>query len=341
MKVLYLLTSPPPPIPGTDAVFQEVSALCARFPATTLNLFPGTRPSRWIPRPLYGLHCRGDLLLQAPAHDLCHLFFPVLYPFPVLRRLRGPLVYSVVAGLAGQPRPALGDLADRLTVVVSNERDRDQAQAWGLARVRLIRPGIDIERFRPTPLPPAPPFVVLVGSAPWTRAQFRTKGIDALLGAAARLPDLRLVFLWRGLHRDVLAERMARLGVAGQCEVINEHADVAALLARCHATAVLADSSKLVKAWPHSLLESLSCGRPVLVSAAVPMADYVAAQSCGVVCPDLSVPTVTAHLAQLRDRREALAAQTTGAAAGFALPRFLDAHAELYRDVCAGRTAGG
>jgi hypothetical protein len=47
----------------------------------------------------------------------------------------------------------------------------------------------------------------MVGSAPWTKGQFRTKGVEALLEAARQNPRLHLIFLWR----EVLAEEMERL----------------------------------------------------------------------------------------------------------------------------------
>ena len=40
MSVLYLLTSPPPLMEGTDAVFQEVASLRNAFPSEALNLSP-------------------------------------------------------------------------------------------------------------------------------------------------------------------------------------------------------------------------------------------------------------------------------------------------------------
>ena len=53
-------------------------------------------------------------------------------------------------------------------------------------------------------------FVLLAGSAPWTREQFHSKGVDALLKVAQQVPSLRLIFLWRGLLlREVMPDAKA------------------------------------------------------------------------------------------------------------------------------------
>lgn len=334
MRILYLLTSPPPAIPGTDAVFQDVAALQARFGGHVLNLFPLHRPTVWYPKWFYGLHLLSRVRGLRATHDLCHVFYPFLYPFPFLRQLGLPVVYSVVAGLESRIRaPVLPDHAVIRRIIVSNERDDAILKSWGVSCHRLIQPGIDISRFRPTPFPSPQPFTLLVGSAPWTLAQFRTKGIDALLETVSRMPDLKLLFLWRGLLLDPLVQRIARQGVGDRCEIVNERVDVAAVLARCHATVVLAESAKLVKAWPHSLLETLICGRPVLVSRTVPMADYVAAHRCGVVSEEISAIAVSEAVRRLRNNFTALSRNAIPSSRDFSLERFQDAHGKVYEEV--------
>jgi glycosyltransferase involved in cell wall biosynthesis len=66
-------------------------------------------------------------------------------------------------------------------------------------------------------------------------------------------------------------------------EVLDRVVDVNEILAEVHASVTLAMEPDIVKAYPHSLLESLAAGKPVLVSRAIPMADYVEEKGCGVV----------------------------------------------------------
>lgn len=283
MNILFHLTAPPPAIPGTDAVFQDIEALRAHFGGNVAPLYPLRRPSRWFPKYLYGLHMRRRLLDLDGRVDLHQVSFAYFYFFPVLRVLRKQIVYVITAGLQGQPRPRARDLARIRCFVISNERDRDTLQDWGISKYRLIRPGIDTSRFSYTPPTAHRPFVLFVGSAPWIRSQFRDKGTDHILLALRELPDVRAVFLWRGHLEEEMRRRVCRLALEDRVEIINEAVDVNSVLARCHAGVALAATPRIVKAYPHSLLESLAAGKPVLVSDVIPMADYVREKECGVV----------------------------------------------------------
>jgi glycosyltransferase involved in cell wall biosynthesis len=144
---------------------------------------------------------------------------------------------------------------------------------------------------------------------------------------------LRLVFLWRGWLADVLKRRVARRRLTPRVEIINEWTDVNRILARVHATVVLADSEKLVKAFPHSLMESLAAGKPVLVSACIPMADYVIGTQCGEVVPALTPEAMREAVRRLMthyaDRQANALARGR---ADFALAPMLTAYGEVYAD---------
>jgi glycosyltransferase involved in cell wall biosynthesis len=150
--------------------------------------------------------------------------------------------------------------------------------------------------------------VLLAGSAPWTREQFRGKGVEALLEAAHRMPRLRLIFLWRGLLQRELEKRIEALRLQDRVEILSDRVDVGAVLARVHAAVVLADWTRLVKAYPHSLLEALACGRPVLVSEQIPMADYVRQTGCGEVVSGLAESALRRAVERLRENYDALSA---------------------------------
>jgi len=305
MPILYHLTIPRPARPMLDAVVQEAETLRTQFGGEIVYLNPARRPGSLYPERLYGLHRLLYLRRREATVRLHHVYNSHLFYFPYLRWLRRPIVYSVTAGLR-QQRPAnikrLGRLA---AIVVSNERGRETLQSWGLKNARIIRPGIDASRFSPTPPPPGSGFTLLAGSAPWSEPQFRSKGVEALLAAAEARPDLRLVFLWRGLLFEEMQARIERRGLQARVEVINRRVDVNEVLARVHAAVVLATDATLVKSFPHSLLETLAAGRPVLVSRALPMADYVEQASCGQVVEAVSSEGVLKALARLEADYEA------------------------------------
>ena len=341
MKILYLHTSPSPAVPGTDAVFQEVAALQNEFQAETANLFPLARPTIWFPPSLYGAQHLSHTRSWNQRFDLFHVIHSVLHPFPFLRLLKQPVVYTVAASVQPAYELKTLPLAGIHTVVTSNERDRDMLECLGRPPSVMIRPGIDTTRFQAVPPPPGDPFTLLVGSAPWTAAQFTSKGIVALLDAAVAMKDIRLVFLWRGLHRDILQALIAARGLDDRCEIIDGAADVPAVLSRCHAAVVLAATRKLVKAYPHSLLEALAAGRPVLASDTLCIADHITKTGCGVAVEDVNANSVLASLATLRKNYAGFrAAADASRARDFALPAFVEAHRQLYGEIRSARSTG-
>ncbi len=141
MAVLYLLTSPPPLMEGTDAVFQEVTSLRESVPSEALNLCP--RRDSWcaLSPATAGLPSAAGALAGRETMPDHHLYFSVPYFFPVLRFLRNPIVYTVVASLAGREKPAHVDRLSALRrLVVSNQRDAEVLQSWGLSNVDYRAP---------------------------------------------------------------------------------------------------------------------------------------------------------------------------------------------------------
>ncbi len=301
MKILYLMTVPPPVSAGTDAVMQEAELLRSRFTGEMVFLLPSTRPRARFPRPLYGLHRLRAIRRLVPTVDLCHLYNAELYFFPLLRFIRKPVVYTVVSGLCREDRLPSTNVLRRLEgIVVPSVEDLERLKQRGLDNVHMFRPGIDVSRFEQTPPATGPEFVLMAGSAPWTRKQFRTKGVNGLLQVAQRMPSLRLVFLWRGWLTEEIRRRVNALGLADRVEIHTERVDVNQVLSRAHAAVVLADKQKLVKAYPHSLLEALACGRPVLVNDRIPMAEYVRKTRCGEVVQSLEPSDLLAAIQRLR-----------------------------------------
>lgn len=154
----------------------------------------------------------------------------------------------------------------------------------------------------------------MVGSAPWTMGQFRTKGIEALLAAAQQAPHLRLVCLWRGVLAEEMARRVRQMGLERQVEIINQKVDVNQVLAEVHASITLVTDPAIIRSYPHTLMESLAAGKPILVSRSIPMADYVEQADCGQVVEEVTPGAVLAAVETLAQNYGRLqkAAQAVG-----------------------------
>lgn len=295
--ILYLCTAPEPAIPGTDAVFQEIERLRASFGGSFLGLYPFKKPSRFVPHWLMGIHNRERLREAMRQADVVHVFSATLKPLPCIEPFSGRIVYTVTAA-AGRTINATWFNDRMITVAASHEREADRLRRAGVKDVTCVVPGLELGRFACTPAP-AKPFTLLVGSAPWTRAQFRTKGVDVLIEAMRRIPELNITFLWRNLWHDDLRKRIDRAGLAARTVVHNQRMDVSHVLSGCHAAVVLAAHERLVKAWPHSAIESLASGRPVLLSRAIPMSDFAEQNQAGVAVESLEIKTVEASIRRL------------------------------------------
>ena len=300
MNVLYHLTILPPKMPKAEALSQEIAALQSAFGGELIYLNPNISSPIYLPRLLFGFQKLLELRRREAQIDLHHVYNPDPFPFPILRFLRKPVVYSLSSGV-GEKRPNLRFLSRLTAVTVPDERSYQRLRGWGLKNVHLVRAGVANGRFSHTPQSLDGPLRFLVASAPWTVAQFQSKGIDALLAFAAQRLDVELIFLWRGHHLVEMQRRVAAHNLAKRVQVIDELVDVNAILATVHATVNLASAEGIVKAYPHSLLDSLAAGKPVLVSQAIPMADYVAETGCGAVVDAVTPQAIGQAVDRLRE----------------------------------------
>ena len=313
MNILYHVATLPPKMPRAEAISQEIAALQGRFGGDVVYVNPNYQTPVYVPRLLFGFHRLRELRSREARLHLHHFFNPDPFPFPYLRRLGRPVVYSVTCGVSDR-RPNVDFLSSMAAVAASDERSLKRLQSWGVENAVLVRPGIDTGRFTCSPLPLETEINLMVGSAPWTKGQFRTKGVEALLLAAQGAPHLRLVFLWRGVLGDEMERRVRQMNLAKQVTVLNRLVDVNQVLAGVHASVTLAAVPNIVKSYPHSLIESLAAGKPVLVSRAIPMADYVEQHGCGQVVEHVSPAGILAAIEALAREYEGLqrAAQRVG-----------------------------
>jgi glycosyltransferase involved in cell wall biosynthesis len=336
VNLLYHLATLPPKIPEAEAISQEITTLCHRFKAGVIYINPNQITRLYVPRLLFGFHKLRELWQGEGRLDLHHFYNPDPFPFPYLRQLRKPVIYSITCGV-GDRRPNLAFFSALKAIAVSDERSLKKLKKWGLTNVFLVRAGIDTGRFTCSPLPsPQPEIRLMIASAPWTESQFRSKGIDALLEAAQLNPRLRLLFLWRGVLTEKMLQRVRSRRLEGQVEVIDRKVEVNQVLAGVHGTIVLAEKVGIIKAQPHSLLDSLAAGKPVLVSRAIPMSDYVEEVGCGQVVEAVSpLAILEAVEALVKDyEKYQQVAQRVGQR-DFSQQMMLDSFQQLYDQVIA------
>ena len=333
MNILYHLTVLPPRMPEAEAMSQEISALRAHFGGDLVFINPNQHAPIYIPRLLFGFHKLNHLRIREASVQAHQLYNPDPFPFPILRLLRRPVIYTLSCGVEAR-RPNVPFFRALAAITVSDERSFKRLRSWGLDNSYLVHPGIDKSRFTFSPLRLRSEVRLMVGSAPWTRDQFRTKGVDALLLAAQESPSLHLVFLWRGVLAEEMERRVRRMNLEKQVAVLNKRVDVNKVLADVHASITLATDPTLVRSYPHSLMDSLAAGKPILVSQAIPMSDYVEQTGCGKVVESVTPTDILSAVEALAHKYEDL--QKTAQQVGqrdFGQEGMLDSYQKVYDHV--------
>lgn len=333
--IQYLLTSPQPAIEGTDAVYQEIKAIQQKVGGIKTNLFPLSKPNSLFPRFLYGWHQWNQLKNREKSTQINHLYAPTLYHFPILKQLRNPLIYTVIASLKDRKLPAQAYALQQLAqIIVSNRRDQAILNDWGFQSHSIIRPGITTAHFQAHRLPVRQQFKILMASAPWEAAQFDTKGVDLLLTALQQRPYLHMTFLWRGFLYEEMLTKIKHYQVESQVQLINKKVVVADVLKTVHATVLIAKTPELVKAYPHSLLESILSGKPVIIGNEIPMADDVEESQFGVVVKAFNLDNLLAQMDVLYKNYEYYAQACRALDADeFSAERMVAQYVDIYKKV--------
>ena len=325
--------------PESEGMSKEVFALKDHFRRS--RIFGLSRhyevKASWRARYL-GLNVRWYPLfrmlvpLYEAASDLHHIYGGISEWFFLRALGRRPVV--ITAATADSPLPAEMYQHVRAIVVHSRESMQDLERA-GMdgGRMRLIYPGIDLERFHPVPRSPGSRFRILFATAPNAQEHIAKKGVGLLLDAASRLPDVEFVLLWRPWGdslphaREMVAER-ALPTVRLACELVSDMRDIYRGV-----DATVAPFMEALKFCPTSLVESLACGRPVLVSSRVGLGGMVQEAGCGEVFEPTAAELCEA-IERMRRQYDAYARQARVAAERhFDLRNCVREHEDLYEEV--------
>lgn len=184
-------------------------------------------------------------------------------------------------------------------VVAESERYRDLLMQVGLSaeRVRLIYPGQSRHAYRPAP----GPFTVLFATSP-RKHDLLARGIRLMIRAAERLPDVRFRFVWRR-NPEAVQRLFRRLDLPNVELIAGFVEDMGEMYDSVDTVILPALTDNTLKPAPHSGLECLAHGKPLLVSDRVSLARIVRAERCGVVFePD--VDSLCEAIVALRDDYE-------------------------------------
>ncbi len=325
----------------TEAVAGEVRLLRRRFRSSVAW---GLSHRRWAVlswRRGFGLHPRLHLLFRAatrllePVFHLNHLFGSVGDWFYLAGARRRPAVLTMAT--AGPPvRRSLLDRVDRFVAEYPAGRVFLERLGIDRGRVRLIFPPVDLARFSPRPAPDGP-FRVLFASSPDDADWLEARGVPLILDAAALRPRFRFRLLWRpwGDSAARVLDGIQQRGLTNVELVVSACRDMAAAYNAAHVCVAPFTDATRCKPAPNSVVESLACGRPVLVTETVGLADLVREGRAGSVCPP-SGAALAEHLDVVRADWHQYAANARALAERwFGEETFLGSYQRLYEEVLA------
>jgi len=225
-----------------------------------------------------------------------------------------------LAFLTGPYGTAMRRLAARAGAVIVSTRAT--AATFRHPNVQVVPFGVDLERVREEPK--FDEFTVLfVG-------QLRPyKGVDVLLRAAARLPDVRLLVAGTGYAEAPLRALATKLGLRN-AEFLGPVPEDAlwSLYARSH---VLAQPSLEMEFFGLAMLEGMASGCVPVISDLPGPVEVLG--DAGLVVPRGDEAALAAAIGRLRDGealRASLAARAAARAGGFTWDRCIDRHLEIY-----------
>jgi glycosyltransferase involved in cell wall biosynthesis len=251
----------------------------------------------------------------------------------LLRMLgRRPILFTVLK--SGNALPAA--IVNKVTMFVT-ETDAlaDELRMNGVARdrVRVIHPGIDLNRFSPVARP-ARRFNVLFSNAPTTVHDLSARGVPLFIEAARLCPDVDFTILLRSSGDQAGLDRALQSldPPANVRNVWDDAGDIAAMYQQADAVAMLSAVGH-DKSCPSAVVEALATGCPAVVSRSCGLASLLDRSGAGL--PVVREPRAIAHAIQTLQTEYAQrsAAARAVAVETFDLDQFISSYRRLYEEL--------
>lgn len=279
--------------PDIEAVSKEVDALANYFKPSMLiatNRHLGLTVN--IRDRIVGLNTQMELLLRVvgpfieSVFDINH-FYSEVSPWTFFRSVRRkPIVLTIASEKGGLFR----DFLERCSaIVVQTEGMRRRLEEIGVnhKRITLIYPGVDLHRFIPAKCKPSGKAVtILLATFPRTTEEMEARGINFLLLAARHCPDINFRLIGRPWGHGESAAATVR-SLIGKAELRNVEliasfqGDMASVYHTSDFTVIPYTRPDGGKECPLSLVESMACGIPVLISNQAPLSSFIQKEGAG------------------------------------------------------------
>ncbi len=239
------------------------------------------------------------------------------------RRARVPVVASALHSTGwpdgvGRLNRLLTPLTDMFIAVAEpHARYLVERERFPAEKVCVIPNGVDVDRFRPQPADPqlrraiglpddAPVAGILAALRP---EKNHSMFLEVAAGVLREIPAAHFLVIGDGAERPLLKRRAAELAIANRVHFLGTRPDIPGLLALVDVLLL----TSLNEANPVSILEGLSCGKPVVATRVGSVPETVIDGENGYLVESGSVDAMSRRVVELfRDRPLAAALGAAG-----------------------------
>lgn len=289
--------------PDIEAISKEIFTLANNFRPSLIfgvshhYLFKFSLKHRYIGfNPKFYPFLRLLVPVLEQWADINHVYGEIS-PWLYHKALRKKPIVLTIASEKGLP---VKEFLDRCcAIVVQTQKMKEELIGLGVDqnKVHLVYPGIDLQKFRPADFPP--PLnrpKILFATAPRSKEELEGRGVNFLIEVAKANPDIHFHFLYRPWANGYTSLEATRCLIekyqVKNIILSNKINDMSQVYKKYHFTIIPYTKSDGGKECPNSLIESLSCGVPVLVSCCSPLAYFVRKKMCGEVF-DLNIDSLS------------------------------------------------
>ena len=328
--------------PRIEAISREVEILSEYFqPSRVIGINRHYQIRFSWKRSILGANPRFDLLFRPIIFFLerftkiSHVYgdiTPWIFHKTLFKR---PIIHTIASD-KGQPVLNFLNRCNHLVVQTRLSREKLLQAGCDPRRVHMIYPGVSLDQFAAvhTKYNGVKP-KILFATAPREEHELAERGVYLLLEAARACPEIQFSLLfrkWRTSHTSIknIQDNLA-VNPAANITITSEAVqNMAEMYLRHHFTIIPFTSPVGGKECPNSMIESMACGIPVLVSTCVPIAEFVEKTSSGV-CFDPNVSSLLRAIDEGMSRWDSLSYNARKAAEkNFSLDAALNAYAALY-----------
>lgn len=274
---------------GMEAVANEVQALHENLPQSFIWGINPRQAFIYKPKKYFATSARYQLgfrlftKLFQNRYDIQHLYGSLGDWFHFRALNQQPALLTI----ALDSNPVEESLRNKINhFAVEWPSAIEKLKSLGIAeeKITLVLPPVDLNKFTPT-LAPADKFIATFASSPEKIEAIDARGIPLMLDAAKLKPEMHFKFKWRnwGESLSTVQELIKSQNLGNVTLDTSLTENMAQVYQTSHVTLACFTDLSQCKPMPNSIIESLACARPVIVTRSLELAPMIEEANAGIV----------------------------------------------------------